>query len=66
MRLYQLRTEKGLSQRDIAKELHISQATYNNWENGKTEPCISKLVDMSKFFQVTIDYLIENDALLSS
>lgn len=52
--------EKGLSQREIAKLLHISQATYNNWENGKTEPSIAQLVEMSKLFEVSIDYLTEN------
>lgn len=59
-RLYELRTEKGLSQRDMAKVLHVSQSTYNNWENGKTEPCIAQLVEMSKFFEVSIDYITEN------
>lgn len=59
-RLYELRIEKGLSQRDIAKVLHVSQATYNNWENGKTEPSIAQLVDLSKYFEVSIDYLTEN------
>lgn len=60
-RLQQLRIEHGLTQRDIAKVFNISQATYNNWEQGKTEPCIAKLLDISKYFRVSIDYLLENN-----
>ena len=38
IRLFELRMEKELSQREVAKKLFISQGTYNNWENGKTQP----------------------------
>lgn len=60
IKLYELRTEKGLSQRSIASKLHISQGTYNNWENGKTEPSISQLIELSNFFEVSIDYIVGN------
>lgn len=60
IKLYELRTEKGLSQRSIAKILNISQGTYNNWENGKTEPSIAQLIEISKFFEISVDYLIGN------
>ncbi len=60
IKLYELRTEKGLSQRNIAKILNISQGTYNNWENGKTEPSIAQLIELSKFFEISVDYLISN------
>lgn len=58
IRLLELRMEKGLSQRNIAKELHISQGTYNNWENGKTQPSIEQLIVLADFFDVCVDYLI--------
>ena len=58
MRLLELRNEKGLSQRDMAKELQISQGTYNNWENGRTQPSIEQLVALANFFSVSVDYLI--------
>ncbi len=59
-KLYELRTETGMSQRAIASKLHISQGTYNNWENGKTEPSISQLIELSKLFEVSIDYIVNN------
>ena len=58
IRLYELRTEKGLSQREMAKQLNISQGTYNNWENSNTQPSIEQLINLADFFHVSVDYLI--------
>ena len=60
IRLFELRTEKELSQRDMAKALNISQETYNNWENANTQPSIEQLILLSKFFGVSVDYIIGN------
>lgn len=60
IRLLELRSERGLSQRDMARELNISQGTYNNWENEKTQPSIEQLIDIAKFFDVSVDYVIGN------
>lgn len=60
IRFFELRMEKGLSQRDMAKICNISQATYNNWENGKTQPSIEQLIALAKFYAVSVDYLIGN------
>lgn len=58
IRLLELRTERGLSQRAMAKILNISQGTYNNWENSNTQPSIEQLIDLARFFGVSVDYLI--------
>ena len=58
IRLLGLRSEKKLSQRDMAKKFNISQGTYNNWENSKTEPSVEQLIQLSDFFDVSVDYLI--------
>lgn len=58
IKLLELRTEKGISQRILAKEMHISQGTYNNWENEKTQPSIEQLIDLADFFDVSVDYVI--------
>lgn len=60
IRLYELRSEKGLSQRKIAERFNISQSTYNNWENSKTQPSISQLLSLAEFFGVSVDYLLGN------
>lgn len=60
IRLLELRQEKEWSQREVAQKLFISQGTYNNWENGKTQPSIEQLIALSKLFDVSIDYLVGN------
>lgn len=58
IRLLELRSEKELSQRQIAKEFNVSQGTYNNWENENTQPSIEQLIQLALFFGVSVDYLI--------
>lgn len=60
IRLFELRNEKDLSQRDMAKIMNVSQGTYNNWENSNTQPSIEQLIALAKFFDVSVDYLIGN------
>lgn len=60
IRLLELRNEKKLSQRAIAAKLNISQGTYNNWENSRTQPSIEQLIELSRFFNVSVDFLIGN------
>lgn len=52
-----LRKEKGISQEKLAKEMGVSFAAINHWENGKREPTLNMLRKISKYFDVTIDYL---------
>lgn len=58
IRLFELRTEKELSQRSVAKIMNVSQGTYNNWENSNTQPSIEQLIALANFFGVSVDYLI--------
>ncbi len=60
IKLLELRTERELSQRQMAKALNISQGTYYNWENNITQPSIEQLLTLAKFFGVSVDYLIGN------
>ena len=60
IRLFELRTGEGLSQRDIARIMNVSQGTYNNWENEKTQPSIEQLIALAEYFSVSVDYLIGN------
>lgn len=60
-KLKELRENKKLTQRKIANLLDISQVTYCNWENKKTEPNLDNLIQLSKFFKVSIDYILGNE-----
>lgn len=59
--LKELRTEKGLTQTQIAKEIGVSQGTIYFWENSINEPTASYLVRLSKLFKVSVDYLLGVD-----
>lgn len=61
MKLKELRIEKNYSQREIAHELGIIQTTYGNYETGKTQPTIEMLIKIANYFNVTLDYLCENE-----
>lgn len=59
-KLKALREEQGLSMMEIAKQLNMPYTTYVNYEKGAREPNSEMLIKFSKFFNVTIDYLIGN------
>lgn len=60
-RLVELRTERGLSQEDLAEKLYVSRQTISNWERGKTYPDINSLLLMATYFDVSLDHLIKGD-----
>ena len=58
--LKKLREEKGLTQSELGKELGISPSTVGMYEQGRRVPDVPILKRMSAFFNVSIDYLLEN------
>ena len=60
IRIFELRKERGISQREAAKIFGVSQGTFNNWENSNTQPSIEQLISIARFFEVSVDYLIGN------
>ena len=57
-RLRELRLDKKLSMKQLAKEINTTDAAISNWENGVNEPKISSVISIAKFFGVTSDYLL--------
>ncbi len=57
-RLRELRQEKGLSMKQLAKEIGTTDAAISNWENEINEPKISYLKSIAIFFSVSTDYLL--------
>ena len=58
VRLKELREDKDIHQADLAKMLNISQGTYSNYENGKTEPPYDILIKLCLFYNVSADYVL--------
>lgn len=56
--LKMLRIEKGIGQTTLAKEIGVSNGIISLWENGLKEPGMRSLIKLSKFFGVSIDFLV--------
>ena len=57
-RIKQLRTEKKLTQREVAEILKITPGHYLKIENDKVEPTITILKLLADYYKVTTDYLL--------
>ena len=60
-KLKKLRTEKGLTQKELADRLHVTFQTVSKWENDENEPDISTLKELAKLYDCSVDYLISED-----
>lgn len=56
--LKDFRRQKGLSQDDLANQLHLSRQAISRWENGETAPDLDTLVKLVSIFEVTLDELV--------
>lgn len=56
--IYKLRSEKGLSQEELAKRLFVTRQAVSRWEIGETTPNIETLKRLSKEFNVSINTLL--------
>lgn len=57
-RLRDLRTDKDLTQKQIAEFLCIGRTQYNRYENGKRDIPVDLLSKLSKFYETSIDYIV--------
>ncbi len=59
-RIYQIRTEHGLSQEEFSAKLDTTRQTVSRWELDQTYPELAKIVLISKIFCVTTDSIIKD------
>ena len=57
--LKRIRTEKGISQGDIARELEVDKSFVSNIENGKTNPTLATIAKIAKAIGVSVDELLK-------
>ena len=53
-----LRTEKGLSQDELAEKLFVTRQAVSRWETGETTPNPETLKQLSRLFDVSINTLL--------
>jgi len=62
--IYRLRTEKNLSQGDLAERLEVSRQSVSKWENDSAVPDLAKIVKLSEVFEVSLDELVKGERAL--
>lgn len=60
-RLRELRCEKGLTQKQLAEELNISQKSLSKYERESLDLSTELIVRICRYFQVSADYLLGLD-----
>ena len=58
IRLKELRTSKGLTQKELGIAIGATYSAVSYWEKGINEPKISHLISLCRFFDVSADYLL--------
>lgn len=57
-RLKQLRLKKKLTQQELADILGLKPTAVSNYESNRNEPSFEKLIILSQYFNVSLDYLL--------
>mgnify|MGYP000060743689 CR=1 FL=1 len=56
-----LRKKAGWSQEELAERLNVSRQSVSKWESAQSVPDIDRILQMSRLFGVTTDYLLKDD-----
>ncbi len=56
-KIFELRQEKKISQKELAKKIGTSQANLSRWEKALNEPSVIECWKLADYFNVSIDYL---------
>lgn len=59
-RLKALRIKRGMTQRELADRLEVSDRTYSKWETGEIELSLGSLYKLSEIFSVPLSELLAN------
>ncbi len=65
-KLQLIRKNKGYTQEELAGKLDVSRQAVAKWESGQVYPDISNLIQISKLFNVTVDYLVKDQECMVS
>lgn len=60
-KIFKLRKQHGMSQEDLAEKLNVSRQAISRWEGGSAQPDATNVLQLSKLFEVTADYLLNDE-----
>ncbi|MCB5955402.1 helix-turn-helix transcriptional regulator [Enterococcus sp. CWB-B31] len=58
------REQLGLTQQEVADQLHVSRQTISNWEVGRNYPDIPTIIQISDYYELSLDVLLKGDEYL--
>lgn len=65
-KLVELRKNKGISQEELADKLDVTRQSISKWESGQSIPDISRILQLSELFDVSVDYLLKDEIELDN
>lgn len=57
-KLKELRIKNNLTQTDLGEKIYLSRTTISKYEQGKMEPDIDTIIELSNIFKISIDELL--------
>lgn len=60
-KILNLRKQNGLSQEELAEKMNVSRQAISRWEGGSAQPDVSNILQLSKLFGVTTDFLLNEE-----
>lgn len=60
-RIKQLRADRGINQEELAAGINVSRGNVGDWERGRTRPSAEALVSLSKYFNVSVNWLLTGE-----
>ena len=60
-KIIRLRKKNGLSQEELAEKMNVSRQAVSKWEGAQTIPDLEKILQLSRLFGVTTDYLLKDE-----
>ena len=60
-KLIALRKKEGWSQEELAQQLDVSRQSVSKWEGAQSVPDLDKIVQLSRIFGVSTDYLLKDE-----
>lgn len=60
-KLFKLRKNAGLTQAELAEAINVSRQAISKWEMGTAVPDVANMLALSKTFNVSIDYLVNDE-----
>ncbi len=59
-KILSLRTERGMSQDDLAEKLEVSRQSVSKWETAQSTPDLDKIIKLADLFGTTVDQLVRD------